>query len=119
MDTRKDISKRIKALGVSKALVAKLSRVHRPDFINWTNGNEELSQQKLGRVIAAVDALEKAAQAVHLIYPGVEVNWKDAGFVARLIEQVQLAEKRIDAEDAAEPTQPTPPDIESLRLRPA
>jgi transcriptional regulator with XRE-family HTH domain len=110
------IKKRIEQHSIPKATVARIADVWATDLSAWLNGRQSLSTKKTERIATAVDDI------IHVIETmPMKVDLRDSKNVLRLIQAVNDARLQMDLfnEDAEDTEPDAPPDVESLRVRPA
>jgi len=83
--------------GITKSLIAELAEIPRPQFNYWTNGVGKLTESQITRVFRVLGEIEHVAGICEGI--GLELNWKNAGFVEEFLREFRQVEfERAQAE---------------------
>lgn len=80
---RIEATREIRQLGLTKTLIARLSGIAKPDFIGWTLGKLDLSEDKLKRIAESISALRAIIQDGEQL--GISYDLRNAESVQRLI----------------------------------
>ena len=114
MMDHEELKKLIEKHAIPKATVARISDVWPTDLSAWLNGRQNLSTKKTDRIETAVDDIIRVIETMPM-----KVDLSDPKNVQRLITAVNDARLQLGLFKDEDAELDTPPDLQSLRVRPA